>query len=347
MAADKPLIITTGCPSGIGPEVTLRALAQGTAAPCVIVGDRGSLFRAAHATQLDPAWVDALLAYEENGVIDQAVVLEPVTALRASDRRPGRPTERTGRAQLEFIEAGFALAKKTGWPLVTGPVSKEAIAKSGLRRAKNFRGHTEWLEALDGAPYSVMCFASSRLLTSLVTTHVPLARVSRLMSADWVSRATVELADLVLRCREADIRRRPKIAVCSFNPHAGEGQLLGREEAEAILPGVEQAREVLARKATVLGPIGAETAYRKGASGGYDGVVAIYHDQATIPMKLLDFGGSVNVTQGLSIVRTSVDHGTAYDIAGRGVAGGEGMEAATRLARVLGHSRRRVPQGVY
>jgi 4-hydroxythreonine-4-phosphate dehydrogenase len=269
--------------------------------------------------------------------------VQPGLSLSARDRRFGRPSALSGQAQLAFVEAGFELARQGGLPLVTGPVSKEAIARSGLPRARKFRGHTEWLESLDGAPYSVMCFASPKLLTSLVTTHVPLARVSRMLSPERVSRAIVELADLVLRIQVG--RARPEIAVCSFNPHAGEGELLGTEETRAILPGIERSRRILGRRARILGPMGAETAYRKGASGAFQGVVGIYHDQATIPMKVLDFGGAVNVTQGLSVIRTSVDHGTAYDIAGRGAADVRGMASAIELARKLAQSRRRISQG--
>ncbi len=162
--------------------------------------------------------------------------------------------------------------------------------------------------------------------------------LSRLLSPELVERATVELFDLVARLG----KNRPHLAVCSLNPHAGEGELLGTEERTAIVPGVEAARARVGRKARISGPIGAETAFRKAASGGYDGVVAIYHDQATIPMKVLAFGDAVNVTQGLSIVRTSVDHGTAYDIAGRGVADEQGMMQAMTLAGRLVQSRRRI-----
>jgi 4-hydroxythreonine-4-phosphate dehydrogenase len=123
------------------------------------------------------------------------------------------------------------------------------------------------------------------------------------------------------------------LAVASLNPHAGESELLGAEEARAIAPGVKRARQLLGRGASLTGPIGAETAFRKAAQGGFDGVVAMYHDQATIPMKLLAFGDAVNVTAGLSIVRTSVDHGTAYDIAWQGRADAGGMRAALELAR--------------
>jgi 4-hydroxythreonine-4-phosphate dehydrogenase len=261
--------------------------------------------------------------------------------LKISEMRPGRPSKKGGSHQLSYIEAAFRIAKREAWPLSTAPVSKEVIAGCGVPRAKTFRGHTEWLEKLDQAPHSVMCFSCERLTTSLVTTHIPLRRVPAVLTSSLVVRATLELVDLLLRKG----RERPVVAICSLNPHAGEGELLGDEENRAILPAVKEARRRLRSKARVVGPIGAETAYRKGASGAFDGVVAMYHDQATIPMKLLDFGGAVNITQGLSIVRTSVDHGTAYDIAGQGVADARGMREAILMARTLGASGRMIPHG--
>lgn len=342
-----PVVVTTGCPSGVGPEITLAALRPAASGPAVIVGDRGSLVRVAAVCGWSAEKVAALPNFDPGDATRGRVsVLQPTKSLRSSECRPGRPSGAAGVAQLDFIEAGYALASARGWPLVTGPVSKEVIAKSGLLRARSFLGHTEWLEAMDGAPYSVMCFSSPQLTTSLVTTHVPLARVGGLLRPELVSRAIVELAELLFRA-SVKSHRRPTIAVCSFNPHAGEGALLGQEEATAILPGVLRSREVLGRRAKILGPIGAETAYRKGVAGDFDGVVGIYHDQATIPMKLLDFGGAVNVTQGLSIVRTSVDHGTAYDIAGKGLASSRGMSAAIRLARQLSGGKRRLPLGTH
>jgi 4-hydroxythreonine-4-phosphate dehydrogenase len=134
-------------------------------------------------------------------------------------------------------------------------------------------------------------------------------------------------------------RSRPRIAVCSLNPHAGESELFGSEERRAIAPGIERARRRCPR-ARIEGPIGAETAYRRAVAGDWHGVVAMYHDQATIPMKLVAFGDAVNVTMGLSLIRTSVDHGTGYDIAWRGTADAQGMEAALRLgARLLSRNR--------
>ena len=147
--------------------------------------------------------------------------------------------------------------------------------------------------------------------------------------------ATVELAELLRLLG----KRRPHIAVASLNPHAGESEMFGVEESRAIVPGMKEARAALGRSASLSGPVGAETAYRKMRAGEFDGVVAMYHDQATIPMKLVAFGDAVNVTMGLSVPRTSVDHGTAYDIAWTGKADPAGMIAAMKLGEQLAKGR--------
>jgi 4-hydroxythreonine-4-phosphate dehydrogenase len=323
----KLLVVSTGCPAGIGPEVSVRAAAEFEGVPVVLVGDERTLLEAAELAGVSRRKFAPFGG--EQAAPDKIGVLTVGPALKAGDRRPGKPTAVAGRAQLEYIEAAYALAKAgRGRALVTGPVSKAAIARSGLARARRFLGHTEWLRALDGVEKSVMCFASERLVTSLVTTHVPLARVPAELSPGGVTDATMYLGELLTLLG----KRAPRIAVASLNPHAGESELLGREEARAIVPGIVAARRRLGRRATVSGPIGAETAYRKALGGAFDGVVAMYHDQATIPMKIVAFGDAVNVTMGLSIVRTSVDHGTAYDIAWQGKADASGMRAALELA---------------
>lgn len=330
-----------GCPSGIGPEISLLAALDSKAPAVLIVGDRGCLLDAAGALGLDRARVDAIAQFHEGEGPFRGIRLFEASKLPRAERRPGRPGNAAGQAQLEYVEEGYRLAVENGWPLATGPVSKTVIARSGLRRATSFRGHTEWLEALDKAAHSVMCFASPQLVTSLVTTHIPIRKVARAVTPELVTKATLELCDLLLRLGV----ERPKVVVASLNPHAGEENLLGGEEKTAIVPGMIRAQGIARGKAVITGPVGAETAYRKGVGRAYDGVVAMYHDQATIPMKLLDFGGAVNVTQGLSIVRTSVDHGTAYDIAGKGTADARGMREAIKLASRLGAAPRKIPHG--
>jgi len=177
-----------------------------------------------------------------------------------------------------------------------------------------------------------MAFHSVRLTTALVTTHLPLRQVARAISPAAVASACTWLVRLLWGLGVD----RPEVWVAALNPHAGEGALLGREEREAIEPGMARARRRLGRgRATLVGPVGAETAFRVAVAGGCHGVVAMYHDQATIACKLTDFGQMVNVTLGLPVVRTSVDHGTGYDIAGTGKASDRSMRAAIALAARL------------
>jgi 4-hydroxythreonine-4-phosphate dehydrogenase len=324
----NPLVVVSmGCPSGIGPEVSVAAAARADA-KVVIVGDVGTLLEAASLVRVPERLLEPFDGSPpRSGSIG---VLQAGPALRPLERRAGKPGRAAGRAELAAIEAAYRLVKRTQVSaLVTAPVSKEAIARSGAPGARSFAGHTEWLQKLDGAKTSVMCFVSSELATSLVTTHVPLARVPSLLTPARVADAAVWLARLLERVG----KRRPRIAVASLNPHAGEGEMFGSEERRAIAPGIARARR--RARAVFSGPVGAETAFRKARAGAYDGVVAMYHDQATIPMKLVAFGEAVNVTMGLSIARTSVDHGTAYDIAWRGRADSQGMLRAIELALKL------------
>jgi 4-hydroxythreonine-4-phosphate dehydrogenase len=218
--------------------------------------------------------------------------------------------------------------------LVTGPVSKEQIVRSGAPGARGFLGHTEHLQKRLRAREVVMAFWSRELVTALATTHMPLRRVPAAVRAPDVARATYWLSWLLWRLS----KRAPRVAVAALNPHAGEGGLLGAEERRTLLPGIARARARLARdgiEATVDGPVPAETAFRLALAHRWDGVVAMYHDQATIPMKLVAFGDAVNVSLGLPIVRTSVDHGTGYDRAGTWTADAAGMKAAILLAARL------------
>jgi 4-phospho-D-threonate 3-dehydrogenase / 4-phospho-D-erythronate 3-dehydrogenase len=324
------LVISIGCPAGIGPEVSVAAAARVRGAQCVLVGDEATILAAADLVGVPRSRFELFVP---GGRASKKLAIHPVgPALNRRDRAPGRPTRRAGGAQLAWIDAAYDLVRAApGRALVTGPVSKAAIASSGARGAGAFLGHTEWLCARDGAKTSIMCFASDELVTSLASTHLPLARVPRFLTPERVRDATLGLVELLGGLG----RKRPHVAVCSLNPHAGESELLGDEERRAIVPGILAARRRSSRRARIEGPIGAETAYRKARAGGFDGVVAMYHDQATIPLKLVAFGAAVNVTVGLSIVRTSVDHGTGYDIAWRGVADASGMSNALKLAQRL------------
>ncbi len=319
------LAISAGCPCGIGPEVTAAALAA--MAPrhpdvsFVVHGDEGAL---ADAGTLRGVRWDAL----------PRVKIAPSTRLSADDRRPGPSTLAAGRAQLVALDAALdTVLAGSADALVTGPIDKAAVTRSGTP----FLGHTEHLAERCGVARVVMMFAGPRLRTSLVTTHRPIARLSGELTREAVRESVLITARSLLTWFGIPS---PRIAVCGLNPHAGEEGLIGREEIEVIAPALDEARAALGAGVEIVGPMGAESAYRKAKDGRFDAVVAMFHDQATIASKLLDFGDAVNVTLGLPIVRTSVDHGTGADIAGRGIADPSGMVAALELAIALARQAR-------
>ena len=336
------LAVSVGCPCGVGPEVSLAGalamLEEDTNARIVLVGDVGAVRAAARAIDVDPKRAIVVKsAAEAFAQTSSIAVLEPAAALTARDRAPGKPGRAAGAAQLAWVDVATDLVSSgAADALVTGPVSKDAIARSGAAGSRAFRGHTEHLAARLGAPEVTMAFHTGALTTSLVTTHIPLSAVPRAIRPKEVARAAYWTAWLVDRLGHKTARAR--VAVAALNPHAGENGLLGTEEVRFIGPGIALARRRIAAANLAVdleGPVPAESAFRIAASGGYAAVVAMYHDQATIPMKLLGFGEAVNVSLGLPIVRTSVDHGTAYDRAGQGTADPRGMLEAMRLAARL------------
>jgi 4-hydroxythreonine-4-phosphate dehydrogenase len=253
------------------------------------------------------------------------VVLSPTSSLVAEERVWGAPGASAGVAQLAAIDAAVdAVLAGRAQAMVTAPVSKHAITLGGTP----FLGHTEHLATRAGVARVVMLFAGPRLRVSLVSTHHAIAQVPARITRQAVHETIVHTAHAL---RWWFGVARPRLAVAGLNPHAGEGGLLGREELDVIAPAICDAR-VAVSEAEIVGPVPAEAVFRHARDGRYDAVVAMYHDQATIASKLLDFGDAVNVTLGLPFVRTSVDHGTAYDIAGRGVADAAGMVAALELA---------------
>jgi 4-hydroxythreonine-4-phosphate dehydrogenase len=342
----RPIIaISIGCPSGVGPEVAVKAAAEVRDAAIVLVGDRRVIERAAkianvargRLVDVDVRSMSGLAVSNGAPLIGCFAPAAPVVIAQA---QPGEPSREGGAAQLAWIDQATDLVVSGhARALVTGPVSKSAIASSS-RGARHFRGHTEHLAARCGVEEVVMAFWAKELTIALVTTHLPLAEVAAAITPKKVAGAVYWTADLVKRLGTT----KPRIVVTGLNPHAGEDGLLGREEPRRIAPGIERARRRVAAariRGVISGPVGAETAVRNARAGKYDAVVAMYHDQATIPMKLVGFGEAVNVTLGLPIIRTSVDHGTGYDIAGRGVADARGMTAAIDLAVKLARRRAR------
>ena len=304
------IAVSLGDPAGIGPEIVAAALAEAPAplrARVVVYGDRAPLDRGARAMGVAwPADVEVI----ESGF----------------DGEPGRPDERSGAAQVAYLEAAVAAAARGEvGAIATAPISKTWARRAGFA----FPGHTEMLEARLGGPPGggvAMMFAGPRLKVVLATVHVPLAAVAATLTRARVAHVTRLFAESL--ARDFAIVR-PRIGVVGLNPHAGEGGLLGDDEARVIAPAIADVADLPAQ---LGGPLVPDAAFRDAATGRWDGLVAMYHDQALIPVKLADFDDAVNVTLGLPIVSTSPDHGTAYDIAGRGVARASSFAAALRLA---------------
>jgi 4-hydroxythreonine-4-phosphate dehydrogenase len=317
--------ITLGDPSGIGPEIVARAVTDLPAAlrqRLVIFGDRAILARA--CTSSAAAAACAALACPLD------------TGLVPGDAPPGTPTGAGARAQLDYLEAAAAAAVRGEIAaLVTAPVSKTQLVRVGFP----FPGHTEFLAARCGVSEVAMMFAGPELNVVLATVHVPLAEVPRRLDADRIARV-VELGAAAL-VRDLGVSR-PRIGVVGLNPHAGEGGLFGTEEATCIAPAIAACRRSLGDAVTIEGPLVPDAAFRQAArSHGHrhDLLVAMYHDQALIPVKLIDFDLAVNVTLGLPFVRTSPDHGVAYDIAGSGRASARSFARALELAAAMAERR--------
>jgi 4-hydroxythreonine-4-phosphate dehydrogenase len=304
------LAITTGEPAGIGPEISVAALATPLTADITLIGDVG-LLRARAAT----------LGLR---LPESAKVLEVPLATTAV---AGRLDARNAQYVLATLDAAIDGCRSGRFDaVVTAPVQKSVINEAGVP----FTGHTEYLAERTGTPLVVMLLAGATshgpLRVALATTHLPLAQVS--------SALTIERLTAVLRILDRDLRGRfgiaqPRIAVAGLNPHAGEGGHLGREEIEVIAPAIDR---VQAEGIDAQGPFAADTVFVPAIVQRYDAVLAMYHDQGLPVLKYATFGHGVNVTLGLPFVRTSVDHGTALDLAGRGTADAGSLRTALELA---------------
>jgi 4-hydroxythreonine-4-phosphate dehydrogenase len=327
-----PIAIAVGDPCGIGPDVSAAAaLERCREQPIVLFGDGAQLkgllrARGASTTQCVEMAPDQLLPLQlgELGIADMGALEPALIARHAVCPEAGAAQLRALRSAAQAVIGGRARV------LVTGPTSKAAIVSAG----QPFRGQTEFLAELDGRAEDdvTMLFLGPTLRVALVTTHLALAAVPGAISAARVQRSVRHLAEALLRLRPA---APPTIAVIGLNPHAGEGGLFGREEIEQIEPALEALRQEApfrAEQVRLVGPAPAESVFRAAQRGELGGVVAMFHDQAPIASKLLDWGSAVNTTWGLSFVRTSVDHGVAYDAAARGAAEHRGMLAALDLA---------------
>ncbi|MDP1874635.1 4-hydroxythreonine-4-phosphate dehydrogenase PdxA [Phenylobacterium sp.] len=331
---NRPLAVSLGDPAGIGPEIVFKAWSalRHTGPPFLVVGDVNQVAAAPSAgtglvRRISTA-EDAARTFPQALPVIDIPLLEPVVA--------GAPSPRSAKAVIAWIETavGLALSGAVGG-VVTAPIAKEILYGAGF----TFPGHTEFLGELtlshryDGARGPVMMLAAPGLRVSLVTVHTPLAQVSASLTVEKIVNAGLVTAQALRRDFGIDS---PRLTVAGLNPHAGEGGTIGREEIQVIGPAVRALRDL---GVTVEGPSPADSLFHEGARSKYDAVLCLYHDQALIPIKMLDFWGGVNITLGLPIVRTSPDHGTAFDIAGRGQARPDSMIAAIRMAKDIADRR--------
>lgn len=330
----KPLLgITMGDPAGIGPEVIAKALAGATVRRrCrpLVIGSFPVMQQAVKSLKLKMN----VIRMEGHETVpprsNHLAVLDPLDHPLGRFPR-GVAAPETGAASVLFIKKAVELAQLGCIDgIVTAPINKEAINMAGC----HFPGHTELLADLTKTQESGMMIIGGPLRIMFVTTHVSIKELPSLLTQDKIEKA-IRLAHLALR--DLFGIKKPRVGVAALNPHAGEHGLFGDEEAQVILPA---ARAAQARGIRASDPLPADTLFGKAARGDYDGVVALYHDQGLIPLKLVAFGTCVNLTVGLPIIRTSVDHGTAFDIVGKGIADPGSLVEAITLAAKLAARRR-------
>jgi 4-hydroxythreonine-4-phosphate dehydrogenase len=323
MSAERVIALTMGDPTGVGPEIVAKVFAEEPRPRAVVVGDVAMLRRAAALVgaplEVNPIGEPAEAAFEP-GVVDVLAVTD-----LPEDLPFGRVDARGGDAAFRYVQRAVELALADEVHAVaTGPLNKEAMHLAGFR----YPGHTEILAELTGVRDYAMMLVADELRVVHVSTHVALAEAIRRVQPER-ELTVIRLADRSLRQLGFDA---PRVAVAGLNPHAGEAGLFGTEDRDVIAPAVEAAR---AEGIDASGPWPPDTVFMQARQGRYDIVVVQYHDQGHIPIKLMGFDTGVNVTVGLPFFRTSVDHGTAFDIAGTGKADHASMRAALDLAATL------------
>jgi 4-hydroxythreonine-4-phosphate dehydrogenase len=318
-----PIALTCGEPAGIGPEIAVKArLALGADVPFFWIGDPAHLPQGAAWAEIGPTAATHDVPPGVLPVLRHA--MGPVAV-------PGRPDPAHAAGVISAIARAVDLVQQgNAAAICTAPINKKAL-KDGAGFA--FPGHTEYLAHLAGDVPVVMMLACPALRVVPATIHIPLAEVPRALTAAGLER--------VIRITHAGLQRDfglplPRIAVAGLNPHAGEGGAMGGEEIALISPVIARLQ---AAGFDLVGPMSADTMFHAGARARYDAAICMYHDQALIPIKTLDFAGGVNVTLGLPFVRTSPDHGTAFDIAGTGVADATSLIAALRMAQDMARAR--------
>ncbi len=322
---------------GIGPEIIIRYLKNHEDFQediPVVLGDISVLRRSAEAQSAE---LDFVPWEPGNKITDGTFPVISVTSLDPTNLQWGKPTRETGHAMAQYIEEAVRLClDRTFAAMVTCPITKSALNNAGY----NFPGHTEMIASICNSTEYAMMMAGSSLRVTLVTIHKALAEVPGTLTQSSVE----SLIRLTGKSLQVDFGiPRPRIAVSGLNPHAGEEGMFGEEEKNIIIPAVSASAQ---DDWDILGPFPPDTVFNMAAAGKYDAVVCMYHDQGLIPFKLLHFKDGVNVTIGLPIIRTSVDHGTAYDIAGKGIASFESLKAAFMLAGEIAGNRKKYTKKV-
>lgn len=324
------MAITMGDPFGIGPEVIVKAIhEEEETGDLMVVGDYPILQRAQERFAPGKPLYSAASVDEVDPSRPGIPVLHCASDVPAGDLSERGPTAEGGRASIRYIRTAVELAMEGRVAaVITAPISKEAIHMGGYP----YPGHTEYLAELTNTKRFAMMLAGGSLRVILVTTHCALAAVPHLISKE-------RIYDILEISHEWWVRYLgypPKLAVAALNPHGGEGGLFGSEEDAHIRPAIDMARS---KGMTVSGPHPSDTLFHFAKDGRFDAVVVMYHDQGLIPLKMISFGKGVNCTLGLPIIRTSVDHGTGYDIAWKGWADPSSLHEAIRMARDLVHRR--------
>jgi 4-hydroxythreonine-4-phosphate dehydrogenase len=334
MTKKLPIIgITMGDPSGIGPEIIVKALADPEIyALCtpVVLGDPEVLLWEIRQLPAISLQVKTIAKIAEAEGIPGQMDLLALSDLNQDSAIPGKPCPEGGKAMVKYILTAVEMAK-TGElsAMVTCPINKASMNDAGYK----FEGHTQLIAHLTDTSDYIMMLAGEKLRVTLVTIHCALKDVPYKINKENILK-TIRITHAALRDDFGIMK--PAIAVAALNPHGGESGLFGSEEIEIIQPAVEAAEK---EGIDVSGPLPADSLYFKAASGQFDAVVNMYHDQGLIPLKMLHFSDGVNITLGLPIIRTSVDHGTAYDIAGKGIADPASLKAAIKTAAEIAKNR--------
>lgn len=325
-----PLIITPGDPAGIGPEIALKALSSDAhlRSQAVLIGDRDQLATLADALGLTVCfkkWTPGDPMHED--AINLAEISWPAPVIA------GQPDAANAPLIIETIEIAAQLALQGDVRgIITCPIAKASLYQTGF----TYPGHTEFLGALSGHKTPIMMLANEALRVVPATIHIPLMAVSNALTQDNLMTLITDVADALRRDFGLD---RPHIALCGLNPHAGESGAMGDEEKRIITPAITAAQTQLDSAAIISGPFAADSLFHPDKSAAFDCVIGMYHDQVLIPVKTIDFHGSVNITLGLDFIRTSPDHGTAFDIAGQNLARPDSLIKAIYFAEQMAHHR--------